>query len=542
MDRSTRGSRNQIPVTPDMSGLLRAGLWISALMVASKVLGLVREGFLAWAFGTSAVADAFRVSQSGVFLLIHLLAGSALDSAFLPTFKHMLGGGHPRLAWLMVRLSARALTLAGVILAALLLIATPWWVDLLAPGFDVERRDLTIVLLRVMAVTVPLGLLVNLCIAVATGLYQFRIPSLRALIQNVSVLGGILLTVSLGSVVFLGLALPFAHVVMLLLLIPILQNASMASPSRTRLGGAELTRAAARAGSSSRGSRHRNRLVWSHLSVALVPGIALVALEQAHVLVERIVASRLAEGSIASLDYARFLVETPMVTIGLGMAQVMLPALSDLNAGGDQKRLQRASRAYLLSALWGVFPIAIWLFSCGEEIVRLVYQRGAFDEASVRTTTDALFGFTLGLWAWFGGTVVLQKLLYAQRRLRPLIPLAAVTLATFAVLAWALAPGRGVRGIALAFSASQIVYFCGALAIQGGAFVRAALPSLLYVLGGAVALAFAVSQLPDLPPLPRAAAGLLCVILGWILWTLPSREMRTLAITVTKRLLRTSSR
>lgn len=281
-------------------------------------------------------------------------------------------------------------------------------------------------------------------------------------------------------------------------------------------------------------------MAWKHLGVALVPGAALVALEQAHVVVERIVASRLAEGSIASLDYARFLVETPMVTVGLGMAQVMLPALADLNASADRERLRRASRTYLLSALWGVFPIAIWLFTSGEEIVRLVYQRGAFDEASVRTTSDALFGFTLGLWAWFGGTVVLQKLLYAQRRLVPLIPLAAATLATFAILAWTWAPNQGVRGVALAFSASQIVYFCGALAIQGKEFVRAILPSLLYVLAGALALGLLLSRLPDLPPLAGAAVGLLCVILGWILWTLPSRELRSLATSLTRRLLRSS--
>jgi putative peptidoglycan lipid II flippase len=535
MELTERGRRRN-PAPPDMSGLLRAGLWISGLMVASKLLGLVREGALAWAFGTSAVTDAFRVSQSIVFLLIHLLAGSALDSAFLPTFKHMLARGHRRIAWLTVRLCVRALAIAGSILAILLWIAAPWWVDLLAPGFDGERRDLTISLLRVMALTVPLGLLVNLFIAVATGLYRFRIPSLRALLQNGSILIGILLTAWLGSVVFLGAALPFAHLVMLLLLLPVLRGATSGKLSLFQTRSSR----AGHSGAQGAEQRRRSEVAWKHLGVALVPGAALVALEQAHVVVERIVASRLAEGSIASLDYARFLVETPMVTVGLGMAQVMLPALADLNASADRERLRRASRTYLLSALWGVFPIAIWLFTSGEEIVRLVYQRGAFDEASVRTTSDALFGFTLGLWAWFGGTVVLQKLLYAQRRLVPLIPLAAATLATFAILAWTWAPNQGVRGVALAFSASQIVYFCGALAIQGKEFVRAILPSLLYVLAGALALGLLLSRLPDLPPLAGAAVGLLCVILGWILWTLPSRELRSLATSLTRRLLRSS--
>ncbi|MCA9729046.1 MAG: hypothetical protein KC729_15250, partial [Candidatus Eisenbacteria bacterium] len=125
---------------PELSGLLRAGLWISTLTIASKGLGLIREGVLAWAFGTSGLADAFRVSQTGVFLLIHLLAGSVLDSAFLPTFKHMLSGGHPRLAWLTVRLSGRVLAVAGILLCVLLWLFAPVWVGLLAPGFDEPRR------------------------------------------------------------------------------------------------------------------------------------------------------------------------------------------------------------------------------------------------------------------------------------------------------------------------------------------------------------------------------------------------------------------
>ncbi|MEZ4653417.1 MAG: lipid II flippase MurJ [Candidatus Eisenbacteria bacterium] len=500
---------------PELSGLLRAGLWISTLTIASKGLGLIREGVLAWAFGTSGLADAFRVSQTGVFLLIHLLAGSVLDSAFLPTFKHMLSGGHPRLAWLTVRLSGRVLAVAGILLCVLLWLFAPVWVGLLAPGFDEPRRELTVQLLRAMALTVPLGLLVNLSITVATGLYRFRVPPLRVVIQNGSILLGIVLTISVGSVMFLGMALPFAQAVMLLLLIPVIRPLARASV---------------------RGTAARRGVAWRHLRVAMAPGLALVALEQAAVLVERIVASRLPEGSIASLDYARFLVETPMVTIGLGMAQVMLPALADLSAGRDRERLDRSARAYLIGALWGVFPIAIWLFVCGEDLVRILYQRGAFDEQSVRTTTEALFGFTLGLWAWFGGTVVLQKLLYAQRRLRPLIPLTAVSLGTFLIAAWTLAATEGVRGVALAFSLSQIVYFAGALVIQGRTFARAALLPLLHVLGGALALGWALRFLPELSPIAHAALGLLCVVLGWILWTLPSREMRGLADTLFRRL------
>ena len=80
-------SRNTASVEiPRSAGLIREGLWVSGLTIASKILGIVREGVLAWAFGTSAIVDAFRVAQTGTFLLIHLFAGSVLDSALLPTF------------------------------------------------------------------------------------------------------------------------------------------------------------------------------------------------------------------------------------------------------------------------------------------------------------------------------------------------------------------------------------------------------------------------------------------------------------------------
>ena len=516
MDRKAPGTENPSRVAPELTGLIRAGLWISALTVASKMLGLVREAVLAWAFGTSAIVDAFRVSQTGIFLLIHILAGSVLDSAFLPTFKHLLTGGRPRVAWLAAKLSGRALALAGLVLGGLLWIGAPVWTDLLAPGFDDQRRGLAVMLLRAMALAVPLGLMTNLFISIATGVYRFRIPALRALIQNVLILVGILLALWTGREVFLGLSLPVAQGVMVLLLVPVLL------PYARRAG---------------RGTRARDRIVWRHLQVALAPGLALVLLEQANVVVERIVASRLPEGSVASLDYARFLVETPMVTVGLGMTQVLLPALSDLSAGGDRARLHRSARALLIGGLWGVLPIVAWLFACGEDLVRILYQRGAFDEHSVQTTTSALFGFTVGLWAWFGGTVVLQKLLFADRRLRPLIPLTAGSLAVFAGLALTLAPHLGVRGVSLAFSASQLVYFAGALGIQGRDYARRVLPPLLYLLAGTAVVGLATAQLPEMSPPLRATSGLLCVALGWILWTLPSRELRSLGASLARRVL-----
>lgn len=524
-------------VVPELTRLFEAGLVISALTALSKLLGIAREGVLAWAFGTSGAIDAFRVAQSGVFLLIHLFAGSVLDSAFLPTFKHLRTGGHPRLAWRVVRVCGRALLLVGVVLGLLVALWPGTAAHLLAPGFDEERHRTTALLLRAMALAIPLGLLSNLLITVATGLYRFWIPALRALVQNVAILLGILGALGLGSLVYLGYSLSLAHLAMLVLAWLTLRPLWPFRLWPARLPGHFLRRGS-----------ERDRLAWRYLSVALIPGLGLVFLDQANVVVERIVASHLAEGSVASLDYARFLAETPLVTLGVGIAQVLLPTMADLSAEGAQEQIRRSLRTALLGSLWCILPIAIWFFVAGEDLVRIVYARGAFDERSVATTSLALRGFTIGLWAWFGGTAILQKLFFAERRVHALLPLTAVVLASFAGLAMLLAPRYGVFGVALALSLSQILYFAWALGLQGRAFVASTLPLLSYLVAGAALLAVGGTWLLDrgfahatdsaLTPFVRAPILLVIIAIGWGLWTLPSPALRSLAIRMLRSTLR----
>jgi putative peptidoglycan lipid II flippase len=501
---------------PRSSGLVREGLWVSALTVASKLLGIVREGLMAWAFGTSGLVDAFRVAQSGTFLLMHMLGGSVLESAFLPTFKHLLSTGRRRLAWRTVQQARRALWIAGGVLFLVLLFAGGLWTRILAPGFDPGRARLTAIFFAAMALTVPLALHVNLMTTVSTALYRFRIPALRALVQNLAVLAGIVIALLLGArsrpsaaLAPLGASLPVAQAVMLVLLVIALRE--VARPK-------------------ARGTTERDRLIWRFFGLTLLPGLALVFLEQANLIVERMVASRLSEGSIASLDYARFLVETPLVTIGVGITQTLLPTLSDLSATGDRARFTHSVRTLLLACLWALLPISVWLLSFGEELIRVVYARGAFGEASVQTTTAALSGFAIGLWAWFGGTI-LQRAYYARRNLRVLLPLTSLGLVSFAVLSFLWAPRMGVRGVSTAFSVANVLFFSGSLAFLGWGLARTVLPVLAYLLaGGGLFYLVGPGIVPQGTPIVRLTLGAVLILLAWVGWTAMNPATRRLAL------------
>jgi hypothetical protein len=138
------------------------------------------------------------------------------------------------LAWRTVFLAGRGLAVAGILLSLLLLFAARHLAKLLAPGFDPERIGLTTMFLAAMALAVPLGLGANLAIAVSNGLYRFRVPSLRAPIQNVAVLLAILLALGTGSVVFLGFSIPLALLAILILVLWSLRGAGIV-PARVLL-------------------------------------------------------------------------------------------------------------------------------------------------------------------------------------------------------------------------------------------------------------------------------------------------------------------
>ena len=504
---------------PHSSGLVREGIWITGLTIGSKVLGILREGLLAWAFGTSAIVDAFRVAQTGTFLLIHIFAGSVLDSAILPTFKHLLATGRRRAAWRIVGLVARTLAVVGIVLSVALALFGRSFASIIAPGFDPGRRTLTVVLLATMALAVPLGFGTNLLTTVSNGLYRFRVPALRALAQNVVVLIGILLAMATGSILWLGFSIPFAQLAMVVLLL-------------VSLRGVPVPRAA--------GTRRRDSVIWRFAGVAIIPGMGLVLLEQANIVVERIVASHLHQGAIASLDYARFLVETPLVTLGVGITQTLLPTLSDLSATGDTERFRHSIRTLLLACLWALLPVSVYLLSFGEDLIRIIYARGAFGEDSVRTTTAALSGFAIGLWAWFGGQI-LQRGFYAQRRLGTLLPLTAVSLVGYGVLAIGLAPQLGVRGISMAFSIANIAFFSLGLVALGWGLLVSVLPSLVYFLiGGAFLYIIGPGVVRESSPIVRVVLGAALTGLAWIGWTIMNPSTRRLLFSLIRTLRRSA--
>lgn len=505
MDRSTKH-------------LIEAGLFITTISIVSKALGIVREVALAYFFGTSKVVDAFRIAQSAVFLPLHVFAGSTLNDSLIPTIKSLMARRRERLLWVLVNQVAVLLIAFGIVLVIAQQLFTAQWLNLLAPGFDRERLDIAIILTRWISLVIPFYVLSSMLIIVLNSFYSFKGPSLRPLMQNVFLIFGIFLTKRQGIYDPLGIAFPAGILAFCLIVLP-------QAWKRHRF---TWSNKISRAGK-----------VWSYFLSAFSPLFVFVLIQRANLIVDRVISSYLEVGSVAALDYARFVIETPMTTVGLGLVQVALPFLSDLHAEGKSERSIRDIGIVTSYSLVVMITLSAFVWLEAGDIVKLLYGYGSFGAASVDTTTSALRGFSFGLWALFAA-FFLQRVYNAQRRNGALLASAACSLLVNAVLNVVLSRMIGVQGIAVATSVASVLYFALLVGALNRGFAAKTARLCAVVLPGALVVAALLNPFRAAPLLPaiRLVLMLIAVSAGLIGWLLAFPVSRTVLVPLVRDLRR----
>ncbi len=417
--------------------LVNRGLFISIVSSVSKVLGMVREMVLAYFFGTSNVVDAYRVAMSAVFLPLHIFGGFALNDSFIPTFKSLWVQGKKRLAWLLFNQVAVFLVGISIFIMLLELFFTHEWIRFLAPGFDEERYRLTVELTRWIALVMPVYVLGSLFVILLNCFYVFRTPSLRPVIQNIFLLVGIVFAVQKESIIPLGLAYPLSSCFFILIIFPlfIVRYQFCWTHHWTRM-----------------------KKLWSHYGVVFLPLICIVFIQRINYIADRFISSYFEVGSIASLEYSRFIIETPTMTLGLGLIQVILPYYSDLNATGQRDILFQNVQTILSLSLMMILPLSVFLWIESNDIIKVIFGYGAFQETSISVTALTLRGFVIGLWALFS-TYYLQRVYNAQKRNIELLLFSLLALTLNIILNIYLGRILGIQGIAIATSLSYILYY-----------------------------------------------------------------------------------
>ncbi len=411
--------------------LLRALATVSSMTFLSRVLGYVRDFFIARMFGAGLATDAFFVAFRIPNLLRRLFAEGAFSQAFVPILAEYRNRQSPEDTRTLVDCVSTLLGVALVIAAALGIAAAPLIVYVSAPGFaaDPGKFELTVSLLRITFPYIVFISLVALAAGVLNAWSRFAVPAFTPVLLNVSFIVAAAFfaerfdppVLALAWAVFIGGALQLA------LQLPFLARIGMLPRWRLNL-------------------KHPGA---ARVLKLMAPALFGVSVSQISLLINTIFASFLVSGSVSWLYYADRLMEFPAGMLGVAVGTILLPSLSRHYASGAAeeygKLLDWGLRVTLLLAV----PAAAALAVLALPLIATLFHYGRFSAEDAWMTRQALVAYSLGLVG-----MILVKILapgfYARQNVVTPVKIGVFTLAATQVMNLAFIIPLKHAGLALA--------------------------------------------------------------------------------------------
>jgi putative peptidoglycan lipid II flippase len=347
-----------------------------ALFVISRALGLLREMAISHQFGTGGALDAYLAAFRLPDILFQIVAGGALGSAFIPTFAAFLAQDDQRGAWRLASAVINLVLILTAALAALAALLAPWLVrDVIAPGFDPARQALTTSLMRLMLITPVIFGVSGIVMGILNARQHFLLPALAPILYNAGIIAGALALAPGMGVRGLAVGVVAGALAHLLVQVPGLVHHGM--------------HYAPVLGLREPGVREVGRL--------MLPRMVGLAAVQLNFLVNTILASGLAAGSLSALNYAWLLMLLPEGIFAQSVATAAFPTFSTQAARGQHAEMRSTLAATLRAVLYLALPAAAGLIVLRVPLVQLIFQRGAFTSSSTHMVALALGFYALGL-------------------------------------------------------------------------------------------------------------------------------------------------
>ena len=429
--------------------LFKSASTISALTLASRVAGLVRDQLFAATFGANAMTDAFYVAFRIPNLFRRLFGEGAFSQAFVPVLAASKAQNGPEATKLLIDSVATVLTWVLVLTCVLGVLGAPLLVWAMAGGLQQEPQayGAAVTMTRWMFPYILFISLVSMASGILNTYRVFAVPAATPVLLNVAMIAATVLCTPWFRQ--LGIEPMYAQVVGVMLG-GVLQL-GVQIPALKRLGllpniGASW--AVVRAAWADAATRNVAKL--------MVPALLGVGVAQISLFINTQIASRLAPGSVSWLSGADRLMEFPTAMLGVALGVVLMPQLAGAKATGDADKYSALLDWGLRIVVLLSVPCAIGLLAFAKPLVAVLYHYGAFSANDVQQTTLALMGWGVGL----VGIVAIKVLApgyYASQDIKTPVRIAVVVLVVTQLLNIALVPLFKHAGLSLSIGLGAMI-------------------------------------------------------------------------------------
>ncbi len=430
-----------------------ATLLLMTTITLSRVIGYIREAYIAYAFGAGQQTDAYVAAFTLPDWLNYIVAGGTASITFISIYTRFLAEKREQDAQKTFSTIITVMTtvlIAGTIVAE---IFTPQFAGWMFHGFTPEQLRLCVHLTRILLPAQIFFYVGGVVSAVLLSHRLFLLPAFGPLIYNVFIIGGGVIAgrqMGIASLAFGALAGSIAG--------PFLINA---------LGAAKI-------GTGYRPSfdvKNPAFREWVRLSIPLMLGVSLVTADD---WILRYFASS-GIGDIARLNYAKRLFAVPIAILGQAVGQASLPFFSRLFGEKKFEEFAATVNASVYRITAASLLITGWMMAIAVPLIDLVYRRGRFTFADTESTAIYFFVFSLSLALWSCQALYARAFYASGNTLTPMIATSLITLASLpmyallfrmlSVTGLAIASDAGIAANAVAIAA--LLHFRGMVPLGG---------------------------------------------------------------------------
>ena len=352
--------------------LLKAFTTVAGFNLLSRVLGFFREIITALVLGASPLADAYFIALRIPNLLRSIFAEGAFTSAFVPVFSTSFKENPERvkiifgsvLGWMLLVTSI--LAILGIIFSLNI-------INFFAPGF-ITNSVIASDLLKILAPYITLVSLVILANGALNTVGVFGAAAFAQVLMNIVLIAGgglAYICPQLNPAYVLAVSFIFGGIIQVIAQIPsLIKKEIFAFPTLN------ITPEVKQVGT------------------LMLPAMFGAGAYQIFIFAQSLFASVMEPGSISWLSYSDRLIQLPLGIVSISLAQVLLPKLSVASSHSD---FMNSLKKSVIGNILLMMPVAAFIWIFAPDLVRLMFQRGVFNENDTLKTASIVRISSIGI-------------------------------------------------------------------------------------------------------------------------------------------------
>lgn len=373
--------------------LARAAGMLMFVTIISKLIGFVRDALVAGTFGTTYQSDAYLLSLTIPNILFNIF-GMAITTTFIPILSESFSKKSKEDMFEFANTIMNILLILSVLLCIIGWINASFLVKIIAPNYSGTAYELTVFLTRLSIINIMFLSMTSGYAAVLQTLDEFTAPALVGVVMNIPIII-YLLSNSRYGIKGLTVATIIGNGIQILIQLPWLIKHGYKYKFRINF--------------------KDNRI--KKMFILIAPILIGTGVNQINTFVDRMMASGLAEGSIAALDFSNKLTTMLYFTFASAVATVVFPSLSRFGGSKEYGKLRDyASRSINCVNLLMV-PSVMAMTVLRVPIINVIFKHGVFDNRGVEMTATAMLYSSVGM-IFFGVRDILNKAFYAVQDTR----------------------------------------------------------------------------------------------------------------------------